>query len=286
MNIVSWNIQWGRGCDGLVDLARIVRTARETADFDVLCLQEVAVGFQGLPGNLGEDQVATLRALLPGFVVLFGIAADLPDGPGGRSQFGNVLATRLPLRQVFRHLLPWPADPAVPSMQRMALEAVLESPVGPVRIVTTHLAYYSARQRMAQVAALRSLHAEACAHARDPRPGGSERGTPFDVSHRPASAVFCGDFNFEPGSPEHDALQAPFGDGASTLRDAWRLAHGLQAHAHSVGLHGADWPDHPYCCDFFFVSEDLAGRVCRVEVNQRTDASDHQPILLELALRN
>jgi endonuclease/exonuclease/phosphatase family metal-dependent hydrolase len=128
MRVVTWNIQWGRGCDGRVDLARIVRCARETADFDLLCLQEVAVGFPGLPGSHGEDQVATLRGLLPGYAVAFGIGTDLPDGPEGRSQFGNLILSRLPLRQVYRHLLPWPTDPAVPSMQRLALEAAVGAP--------------------------------------------------------------------------------------------------------------------------------------------------------------
>ena len=47
MKLVSWNIQWARGIDLAVDPARIVRTANKLADFDVLCLQEVAVNFPG-----------------------------------------------------------------------------------------------------------------------------------------------------------------------------------------------------------------------------------------------
>src|SRR5512142_1619409 len=45
MKLVTWNIQWGLGLDARVDLARIVSTARELADFDVLCMQEVADNF-------------------------------------------------------------------------------------------------------------------------------------------------------------------------------------------------------------------------------------------------
>jgi len=41
MQLITWNIQWSRGCDGVVDPARIIRVCREMADFDVLCLQEV-----------------------------------------------------------------------------------------------------------------------------------------------------------------------------------------------------------------------------------------------------
>ncbi|MGC1378718.1 MAG: hypothetical protein WA821_20975 [Anaerolineales bacterium] len=46
--------------------------------------------------------------------------------------------------------------------------------------------------------------------------------------------------------------------------------------------YGCAWPDHAYCCDYFFVSEDLGSRVRRLVVNRETAASDHQPILLEI----
>ena len=51
MKLVTWNIQWCRGCDGRVDPPRIVDHARAFADFDVLCLQEVAANFPTLKGS-------------------------------------------------------------------------------------------------------------------------------------------------------------------------------------------------------------------------------------------
>jgi endonuclease/exonuclease/phosphatase family metal-dependent hydrolase len=120
-------------------LARIVATARESADFDVLCLQEVARNYADLPGSSGEDQFALLAGLLPGFTATEGIAVDVQGAGGRRRQFGNLILARYPLMQVFAHLLPWPADSAVPSMQRGALEVVLAAPFGPVRVTTTHL---------------------------------------------------------------------------------------------------------------------------------------------------
>ena len=39
----------------------------------------------------------------------------------------------------------------------------------------------------------------------------------------------------------------------------------------------------PDCRDFIFVTEDMAGRVRRMEVDGETAASDHQPVLIELA---
>ncbi len=283
MQLLSWNIQWSRGIDLVVDPTRIARAARELADFDVLCLQEVAVNFPGLPGSRGEDQVAQLSRALPGFSAHFGVAVDVDDGTGGRSRFGNLVLSRLPVIQVYTHLLPWPVDPAVKSMQRCALELVIAAPWGPVRVTTTHLEYYSALQRMAQVHALRALHSEASAHARTARVPG-DAGDPFASRPQPASAILTGDFNFKPDSAEHRQMTEPFNSGAAPpLFDAWTLAHPGIAHPPSAGVHEDSWAKPPYCCDFIFVSADLAARVRSVTIDVTTQASDHQPVLIEFA---
>jgi endonuclease/exonuclease/phosphatase family metal-dependent hydrolase len=283
MRLMTWNIQWGRGCDGRVDLGRIARVARESADCDVLCLQEVAVNFPGLAGSSGEDQVQLLREAFPGYEAFYGVATDVPDGKGGRSHFGNLILSRLPVLQVFRHLLPWPVDAAVSSMQRICVEAVVDARFGPVRVMTTHLEYYSPRQRMAQIEALRAIHRQGCEHARAPR-SGKETDPTFAVLPRGLSAVLCGDFNFKPSDPDHGAMTSEFDDETPRLVDAWLAAHPGAPHDHSVGLHECDWPESPYCCDFLFITDDLVGRLRGVRVNQDTDASDHQPVVLELAV--
>ncbi len=285
MNIITWNVQWCHGIDLAVDPARIVRTARALADFDVLCLQEVAGNFPGLPGSRGENEVEQLSAALPGFRAHFGAATDVDDGKGGRSLFGNLILSRLPVVQVYRHLLPWPADPAVKSMQRVAVEAVMLAPWGPVRVVTTHLEYYSARQRMAQVDALRALQSEASSHAAKPRMD-DDAGQPFHARPRPASAIFTGDFNFRPDGGEYRALIAPAAAGAeATLVDAWTLAHRGEQHAPTAGVHENSWAKTPFCCDFIFVTADLASRVKEVTADLQTQASDHQPVLIALSDR-
>ncbi len=43
LNLISWNIQWGRGMDGEVDLVRIVDTIQRIGDFDIICLQVYVV---------------------------------------------------------------------------------------------------------------------------------------------------------------------------------------------------------------------------------------------------
>jgi endonuclease/exonuclease/phosphatase family metal-dependent hydrolase len=282
MNLITWNTQWCRGCDGRVNPARIVAAAREMANFDVLCLQEIARNYPGLPGSSGEDQFETLTGLLEGYTVIKGLGTDVIAPDGKRREFGNALITRLPVLQVFRHLLPWPADPDAPSMQRSAIEAVLQTPSGPLRVTTTHLEYYSANQRAAQVERLRELQAESAAHAGD-GPRKEKQGGPFDFLPRPASGILTADFNFRPEDALHARLQAPIAPGAPAYRDAWRIRHPGEPHAPTLGVNDRQqWPGPAFCCDFIFVTEDIADRVEDVVVNGNTDASDHQPVLLRL----
>lgn len=274
--------------DGRVDLDRILAEIRQMADFDVICLQEVAVNFPGLPGSQGEDEVALLAQGLPGYSVFFGPATDLPDGCGGRKQFGNVIFSRLPVGQVWRHPLPWPVDPAVPSMQRICVEAVVQASFGPVRVMTTHLEYYSLVMREAQIDALRALHVQACQHAHQPRLDKDEAGGSFEVFTQPPSAILCGDMNFRAGSAEHARMLALYGGQSRTtpmLRDwcdSWQVLHGEQPHAATVGIHKVDWVDQPCCFDFVFLTDDLAPRLVKHQVNAETAASDHQPVWVEL----
>jgi len=281
MKILSWNIQWGRGADGVVNLQRTISAIRTLGEFDVICLQEVAVGFAALQGGQAVDGVARLAEAFPGYSAHFVAGVDLPDGTGGRSMFGNLILSRLPVGQVFRHSLPRPPDEGVTSMPRACLEVVVEGPRGPLRVLTTHLEYYSRLQRMTQVTSLHTLQCEAMRlEAAGPAAGDpdEDQDSPFAVWPRPASAVICGDFNCEPGSPEYYRMTAPIAADVSGWEDAWRACYGDVPHLSTVGLNGAEWPDRPYCCDFFFVSTDLVDRVEAVTVDQVTAASDHQPI--------
>jgi endonuclease/exonuclease/phosphatase family metal-dependent hydrolase len=169
VKLITWNVQWCRGVDLKVDPARIVAEARRLADFDVLCVQEIGDNFPDpeLGGSAGEDQFAALAGLLPGYTPVPGVAVDQPGTDGRRRRFGNLILSRLPVRQVYRHLLPYPLDAGVPGMPRIAIEAVVGAAFGDVRVITTHLEYYSAKQRMAQAEALRAIYAEGHAYARD-----------------------------------------------------------------------------------------------------------------------
>ncbi|GLU34641.1 endonuclease/exonuclease/phosphatase family protein [Trinickia caryophylli] len=283
MRLLSWNIQWGRDAGGSVDLARTVAEARRLSDFDVLALQEITRGFDTLPGRPSGDQFAELSAALPGFTVLDAVGADLPPPLPGkpRRQFGNALATRLPVRRVIRHSLPWPADAKAPSMPRVALEAEIERAAGALRVIVTHLEYYSEIQRLAQVDELRRVHREAVDHARHPAPAEPSAG-PFAASDRPPSAIVCGDFNCDFGSPAYQRFVEPIDDAPSFI-EAWTALHPGCKRPPTAGVYDqAQWSEGPLSCDFVFVTDNLRDRLVRCEIDPHTQASDHQPILIEL----
>ena len=266
MRLLSWNVQWCRGVDGRVDPARVAAEARRIADPDVVCFQEIAAGFAELPGSSGEDQFELLGKEFPGYAAF---AVSPVDKAGKR--FGNMLLSRLPVTRVLRHSLPWPPAPDVPSMPRAALEAVIEAPFGPVRITTTHLEYYSAEHRAAQIGRLHSLHAEARSERLEAHDG------PFRVGTLPRSAVLCGDFNMPPDDSLHVRL-LQFG-----FVDAWQALNPGTPHPHTFRVHEREEGESPYCCDFVFVTEDLVPRLRSIRVDGANQASDHQPVIVEIS---
>lgn len=280
MKLVTWNTQWCCGLDGVVSPQRIVQGARALADFDVLCLQEIAVDYPRLEGNAGHDQPALLAGLLPGFQLFFGAAVDEFDAQGQRHRFGNLVATRLPVALVQHHPLPWPADAGVRSMRRMCTVVTVRDPqLGPVRVMTTHLEYYSKTQRMAQARALRALAAEYEAQALAP-PDTDEDGSPFQPKVHTPQALLCGDFNLEPTDPEYDVLTDPAPGGR--LWDSWRLLHGERPHEPTFRLYDRRYGPDPVACDFVLLSDALKDRVHRMAIDAATQASDHQPVFVEL----
>jgi endonuclease/exonuclease/phosphatase family metal-dependent hydrolase len=104
--------------------------------------------------------------------------------PVGRSRFGNLTLSRLPVGQVFRHSLPRPPEEGVPSMPRVCLEVVVDTPAGALRVLNTHLEYYSRIQRMTQIVALHTLQCDAVRLA---SMGGQAGGTV-----RPTRRLRCG----------------------------------------------------------------------------------------------
>jgi len=278
VQLITWNIQWGKGCDGVVDLRRIVSTAKALGDADVFCFQEVSDNFVGLDG--GVDQTAELAALLPGYRPVFLPAVDTTDSEGRSHRFGNMTLSRLPVLQIANHLLPWAHDEVPRSMRRSALEVTVQASFGPIRIVNTHLEYYSRPQREAQIVRLLDLQEAASSSSKS---AASKHVEPYGSQTVAPSSLLCGDFNFDVSDPQYGLLHGASRRGLN-YRDAWLSCNSGQPRQLTCGLHDhVQWKNGPDCRDFVFVSEDLTGRTVRMKVDEETAASDHQPILIELA---
>lgn len=279
MKLITWNIQWARGVDDKVDPHRIIRHAKQMADFDVLCLQEVAANFPDLDGNDRTDQFALFSELLPGFTAIEAIGVDVPDGTGGRKRFGNLALTRLPVAQALRHVLPWEAA-ATRNMPRVLVEAMVETPFGPLRLMTTHLEYSSPVLRAAQIEGIRRIQRMAAARQSTPRAPGPHTYAPTPNA---ASAILTGDFNMRPDDAGMAQLLAPFEGDVPPLVDLWPVLKGAEPHPPSAFICDQTYGP-PGCLDYVLATPDLAARARSIVYDIETRASDHQPILVEFDL--
>jgi endonuclease/exonuclease/phosphatase family metal-dependent hydrolase len=280
MRLVTWNTQWCKGLDGVVSVERIIDGARALADFDVLCLQEIAQNYPQLTGDTPADQPAEIAKALPGFEVVFGAAIDeRPPGGAVRQRFGNLIASRLPVLQVHQLALPSPASDGEPHpwMPRLCTVCTVQAAWGPVRVMTTHLEYYSESHRVAQARALRQWHAAFCGQSDRPPPvpAGQEH-TPYQPKPYTSDAVLCGDFNSEPNSPPYEVLTTP--DGGQPFDDAWPSSRPGEDHPPTFRLFDDTFGPTPVAVDFWFVSRSLSPRLIGVEVDTSTRVSDHQPV--------
>jgi endonuclease/exonuclease/phosphatase family metal-dependent hydrolase len=277
MKLITWNIQWGLGADGVMDPARIVAHAKSMADFDVLCLQEVAHNFPELAGRPEHDQFRFFSDLLPEFEAAGFAPLEIRDADGRPKRFGNLILSRFPVIQVLRHTLPWEAA-ATRNMPRGLIETIVATPSGPLRIMTTHLEYSHPQLRAAQVEAVRDIHRMACDRAMTPREDGP--GT-YVLTSAPVSAILTGDFNMRPDDPTKTRISDPYPGGQMRLMDSWTVANPSTPHPDSACIVDQSFAA-PHCCDYVFVTEDLVSRLSRVVYDTETRVSDHQPVLMEL----
>jgi len=67
------------------------------------------------------------------------------------------------------------------------------------------------------------------------------------------------------------------------LVDAWQHLHPGVPNPPNAGLHDRSYFTEPFASDYILASADLLPHLRRFEVDAATQASDHQPQLLELA---
>lgn len=288
MKFVTYNIQFGRGRDGRCDLPRI---ADELHGADVIALQEVERYWQR---SSMQDQPLELARLLGFSHWVYGAGVDLhlqrppPGAPAGaRRQFGNMLLSRTPILYSRNHLLPKYASNGPMSLQRSALEAVIDTDSGPLRVVSVHLTHLSAQTRLPQVEHVLRCHMNACREGAPIACGeiGEEwidEGLPVAM---PREAVLMGDFNLEADSDEYQRICGPrsaYGGRIGNPEgfvDAWVAAGHAEGEGVTADIHGR-----PVRIDYCFVSTALASRIVSVSIDADACGSDHQPVWMDMAL--
>lgn len=271
MEILTWNIQAAQGVDGVVSIDRIADDIKHLADADIICLQEVLVTAE-------FNQPLQLSQHFPKHTVVFGPAIDRLDA-AGRLKFGNLILCRLPLLQIVQHKLPQPAEPTAKHMPRQAIEVIVDDNGTPVRVMTTHLEFFAAHQRSAQVDYFTAHHRQCLERWHQPSPQGGEQ--QFASLPETAQSIYCGDFNLPVDSPDYARLIGNNTD--ENLIDCWPLLHADKPHDPTCGIFDhVQWQEGAHCRDFFFASPQIVKRVSRIEVDTQTAASDHQPLVIAL----
>jgi endonuclease/exonuclease/phosphatase family metal-dependent hydrolase len=293
MKLVSYNIQYGFGSDGRYDLARI---ARLVDGADIIALQEVERHWQR---SNQDDQPEILSSLLPDYYWVYGPAFDMDaserrDGRvvNRRRQFGTMLLSRLPIVWSRLHTLPLRRILRPLNTRNAALECMIRTPAGPVRMLSLHLAHIAAEERLEQIDYLLAEHRRALLE------GGPWSGVDDEPQRNwtngqpepenPQAAIWLGDFNMEPGSAEHRRIvgSAPYHRGAAYIDgfvDAADVAKEPAAdfHTHEKIIDGKLAKRR---LDHCFVGGGLADRVRSVSADIGEIASDHFPLRVDIDL--
>jgi endonuclease/exonuclease/phosphatase family metal-dependent hydrolase len=204
-----------------------------------------------------------------------------------RRQFGNMLLTREPILSSRCFPLPKLGTVVQYSLQRVALEGVIATGCGAVRVYSIHLTHLADATRSPQVDAILDIHRRA------PVEGGAWCGTHPETAWTqdgpappmPRDAILMGDFNLEPSSPLYDRIVGPMSpeygrmNGIDGFVDAWVASgHGEQDGVTCHGVHAGQRID--YC----FLSTPLLPRLRASWIDDDAAGSDHQPIWTELDL--
>ncbi len=284
---MTYNIQFGRGLDGVCDLDRIARTVESA---DVIALQEVERYF---PRSGEVDQVQELAKRLKYHHWVYGAGVDisadetLPDGKviHRRRQFGNMLLSRTPIITSRHHLLPKYASVGPLSIQRSALEGVIDCAGHRIRVYSIHLTHISSAVRLEQIDRILDIDQNAV------REGGPIAGrlpkTDFagqaDVSTLPRESIMMGDFNFTPDSEEYSRIVGIRSDyGGRVINpegfvDAWKVAGNSEMSGVTAERRGKD-----VRMDYCFVRHSLSHRIRKVRIHTGADGSDHKPVSMTL----
>ena len=277
MRILTWNIQCGKNCSGHTELNKTIDHIKSLGELDIICLQEVSRNMELYSSHDQPDQRQVIEHGFTDYTSIWGHGFSWPnliDNSSQRREFGNITLVKSSLVDFRVHPLPRPSTPNKRQMQRVAIEAMVNSPMGILSIINTHLAFHDDNENQLQTERLDYFEKER--RNRMNQPGEMIAGC-YEQAFEPIARILCGDFNFDVDSNQYRYLIE------NNWLDAWRQAHNNGAHAPTCGIFDTvQWPQGSHCRDFFWLSNELLDTTTHVIVDVLTDLSDHQPVILEL----
>jgi endonuclease/exonuclease/phosphatase family metal-dependent hydrolase len=283
MNIVSYNIQFGRGLDHKVDLNRICKSIDQA---DIICLQEVDVGWQR---SGGVDQAKAISEILPEYYTFFGSSFDVDDSvknsdgtiTNRRRQHGDMILSRWPIISSRTFNLAKTHHDDKFNMQMGFIEAVIQTETRAIRVYNFHAGYLKVDERLAQVEHLARIYGQS------PEQDGAWSGKADidgddwsnNLSNKkptpsmPRTAIVCGDFNCEFGSDEYTYLLS-----YTDLVDCWQKADVANINRSTLKNEMTGDIKISGKIDHIFVSADLSEGIQHVEIDYEADGSDHRPV--------
>jgi endonuclease/exonuclease/phosphatase family metal-dependent hydrolase len=277
MRILSWNVQYGKSVNNGSDFVRTLDYIKSLGEFDIICLQEVARHMTAYCTQEQPDQYQLAQQHFSNYIALWGSGFSWPSAtsePRDRQEFGNLTLIKNHLLDFKVHQLPQPAAKGKWQMPRVAIEACVNSNMGPLSIINTHLAYHDSNEAQLQLGHIHAIELDRLAHLRNPKAPGPGC---FQEGYLSSARILCGDFNFDPKGT-HYQYQINSG-----WIDTWKHSYPDDPHPATCGIFDRDqWTQGGHCRDYFWLSNELGAHPIDVSVDSATDLSDHQPIILEI----
>ena len=164
MKVVTYNIRYGLGLDNRYDLARIANAVRGA---DIIALQEVErlwrrSGMTDQPEQLGELLYDYYWTYCPSFDVDASMRGTVGAVVNRRRQFGPMLLSKWPILSARVIVLPLLETVDLLNLRSGAIEGIIATPAGVLRVYSLHLSSISSRERLAQIDALFEVFSQGC----------------------------------------------------------------------------------------------------------------------------